>query len=132
MKEYEIKVTTVTTVYVEANNEEEARKQAATAYWEHEPDDIQINIIGQGEDEVADVLLVSPNVQVVEAAVRALERYDSENVDAVVNEETGMIDIIYHSDNNSFPIVSDVADAARVDKDLLADMLDVVGVGHCW
>lgn len=70
--------------------------------------------------------------RVVAAAERALGQYDSDNVDAVRNEETGKVDIIYHSDNNSFAIEAGVADVEDLDLKALAKALDEIGVGHCW
>ena len=70
--------------------------------------------------------------RVVAAAERALGRYDSDSVDAVPNEETGKVDIIYHSDTNSFTIEAGVADVDDLDLNALAEALDEIGVGYCW
>lgn len=70
--------------------------------------------------------------RVVAAAERALGQYDSDNVDAAVNEETGKVDILYHSETNSFAIEAGVADAEGLDLKALAEELDEIGVGHCW
>ena len=68
---------------------------------------------------------------VIDAVDRALCFYDSEHVDVVRNEETGMIDVIYHSHNNSFAIESDIVSAKRVSKPKLIKELDLRHVGHC-
>ena len=70
--------------------------------------------------------------RVVAAAERALGQYDPDNVDAVLNEETGKVDILYHSDTNSFAIEAGVADAEGLDLKALAEELDEISVGHCW
>lgn len=68
---------------------------------------------------------------VIDAVDRTLCFYDSEDIDVVVNEETGMVDIIYHSRNNSFPIESGIVSAKRVNKSKLIKELDLRHVGHC-
>lgn len=72
---------------------------------------------------------------IVDAVDEALKKYSSDNVDVIRNEETGMIDVIYHSDNNSFAIYSGVIDYEylnnRNKQDLIKE-LDVRHVGHCW
>lgn len=74
-------------------------------------------------------------IWIVEAIDRALEEYDSDNVDVVKNEETSMLDIIYHSDNNSFAIQADVFNYKYLnehDKGMLVRELDKRHVGYCW
>ena len=71
-------------------------------------------------------------IHVVEAVDRALVKYSSDNVDVVKNEETGKVDIIYHSRNNSFPIEVGVADADDIDMAVLSRDLNDRNVGYCW
>ena len=61
-----------------------------------------------------------------------LNEYSSDNVDVVRNELTGELDIIYHSDNNSFLIRATHIKADEVDLGILEDDLDEFSVGHCW
>lgn len=61
-----------------------------------------------------------------------LNKYDSDNVDVVINEETGELDIMYHSDNNSFLIKATHINKEEVDLDTLVGGLDEVSVGHVW
>lgn len=62
----------------------------------------------------------------------ALNSYSSDNVDVVVNEETGCLYVTYHSENNSFPLSEDICHKSLVDLDELVSALDGVDVGHCW
>lgn len=61
-----------------------------------------------------------------------LNEYDSDNVDVVINEENGELDIMYCSDNNSFPIKSTHAIADETNLGLLVEILDGLSVGHVW
>ena len=69
---------------------------------------------------------------VVEAVRRALDKYDSGNVDVILNEENNMLDIVYHSRNNSFNIESDVANANDIDLRQLELALEEYDVGYVW
>ena len=71
-------------------------------------------------------------IRVIEAVHRALEQYNSENVDVVLDEDTGMLDIVYHSRHNSFGIESDVANVDDVDLSELEVELDELNVGYVW
>ena len=76
-----------------------------------------------------------PLIHVIEAVDRALDRYSSDNVDVIINELTGMYDVIYHSDNNSFAIESSVTDPDFLTDDeirILIKELDRRGVGYNW
>lgn len=61
-----------------------------------------------------------------------LNEYDAENVDVVLNEENGELDIMYHSDNDSFLIRSTHILAEKTDLKKLAELLDEFGVGQVW
>lgn len=61
----------------------------------------------------------------------ALLHYREENVDIVRNEETDMLDVIYHSDNNSFPIVSNVCKEEELTTEEIKAIADAYGVGYC-
>lgn len=69
---------------------------------------------------------------VVKAVDRALTKYSADNVDVVVNEETGLVDIMYHSRNNSFPIETGIVGMGFIDKESLVKELDNRNVGYCW
>lgn len=74
-------------------------------------------------------------IWIVEAVDRALNKYDSDNVDVVKNEETGMVDVVYHSDKNSFAIETNVCNHKYLDehdKDILVGELNSRNVGYCW
>lgn len=69
---------------------------------------------------------------VVEAVRRALDKYDSGNVDVILNEESNMLDIVYHSRHNSFDIESDVTSANDIDLRQLELALEEYDVGYVW
>lgn len=74
-------------------------------------------------------------IWVIEAVDRALDEYDSDNIDVVKNEETGMLDVIYHSNNNSFAIEVNVSNPKYLneyDKKMLVKELNKRHVGYCW
>lgn len=71
-------------------------------------------------------------IWVMEAVDRALRKYSAENVDVMVNEETGRLDVIYHDEGNSFPIEMGVAAMAHVNKKSLVKELNLRKVGYCW
>lgn len=133
MKEYEFAVgffSTHGTFTVEAKTLREADKKA----W-----DVIQKALAQlpVEVEYAVECLAEPDedeelYSVVALVDKALDEYASDNVDVVLNEETNMLDIMYHSDNNSFAIYSEVADADIIDFGVLEDELDKRDVGHVW
>ena len=69
---------------------------------------------------------------VIEAVKKALDKYDSGNVDVVLNEESNMLDVVYHSKHNSFDIVSDVVSANDIDLRQLELALEEYDVGYVW
>lgn len=69
---------------------------------------------------------------VIEAARKAVSVYSTENVDVVLNEVSGMLDVIFHSDAQSFPIQHSVAMIDSVDRNALIEALDAMGVGYCF
>lgn len=74
-------------------------------------------------------------VNILVAAVdSALSTYDSDNIDLVVDEESGHFVVVYHSENNSFNVSDYLLDASIVsdeDKEKLIAELDARHVGHC-
>lgn len=72
-------------------------------------------------------------VRMISGSVKdALTKYDTENVDIVRNEESGNVDIVYHSSNNSFPIVKDVCDAEGMRESDIKKVADFYNIGYCW
>lgn len=69
---------------------------------------------------------------VVEAVKRALNKYNSGNIDVILNEESNMLDIVYHSRHNSFSIESDVVSANDIDLRQLELILEEYDVGYVW
>ena len=70
-------------------------------------------------------------IHVIEAVYRALDKYSSDNVDVIRNEETNMLDVFYHSRHNSFSIESNVASFDDVNIRELKEELDCLDVGYC-
>lgn len=70
--------------------------------------------------------------RIVSMVEEELNEYSSDNVDVVLNEETGKLDIMYHSENNSFLIRATDIDADKVDLKILEEGLDEFSVGHVW
>lgn len=70
--------------------------------------------------------------RIVSMVEEELNEYSSDNVDVVLNEETGKLDIMYHSDSNSFLIRATDIDADKVDLEILEEGLDEFSVGHVW
>lgn len=70
--------------------------------------------------------------KVFEAANEATYKYDSDYVDVVADEVTGTMVIMYHSDNNSFPIKDTTIPKEEVELGVLANELDKIYVGQCF
>lgn len=70
--------------------------------------------------------------EIAEMVRMQLNNYDSEKVDVVLDEETGELNIMYHSGNNSFLIERTNIFASGVNLMALEKMLDELDVGHCW
>lgn len=66
--------------------------------------------------------------KILTAVNTALSKYSEENIDVVL--ESGKLTVMYHSDNNSFPVSEDFPDIKNKGK--LEKELDKLGVGHCW
>lgn len=72
------------------------------------------------------------NEPVITKVKEALNKYDSENIDVIINEETNCLYIMYHSYNNSFPVSEDIVHENHVLFGELEEKLDTLGVGHVW
>lgn len=61
----------------------------------------------------------------------ALDEYSSDNIDIARDEITGNLDIIYHSNNNSFAVVPNICSADDVDIDIIKKLSDKYDIGYC-
>ena len=72
-------------------------------------------------------------IEIVMNAVReALGKYPADNIDVVVDEITGNLFVMWHSDNNSFAVSNDLVYEEYVDLDKLAKELNKLNVGQVW
>ena len=63
---------------------------------------------------------------------KALIQYNFDNIDVVIDEESQQLCVIYHSNNNSFPIAANLGPKDGIDLKQLETFLDELHVGHCW
>lgn len=63
---------------------------------------------------------------------KALIQYSSDNIDVVIDEESQQLCVIYHSNNNSFPIAANLGPKNCIDLKQLETFLDELHIGHCW
>lgn len=61
----------------------------------------------------------------------ALREYSTDNIDIAKDEMTGNIDIMYHSDNNSFAITPNICKADDIDVDIIKNLSNKYGIGYC-
>lgn len=66
------------------------------------------------------------------AVEEALEKYGPENVDIIKNQETGLIDIMYHSRHNSFGIITDVCSCEDLSETDIDTIANCYSIGYCW
>ena len=72
-------------------------------------------------------------LEIIKNAVEtALSQYGADNVDMIKNEENGVIDIMYHSRHNSFPIVSNVCTSSGLSEFDVSNIADYYDIGYCW
>lgn len=71
-------------------------------------------------------------IHVIEAVDRAFAKYVANYINVCINEETENLDVMYCSENNSFPIESNVANKADIDFRILEKGLDARNVGYVW
>ena len=90
--------------------------------------------IGAADIEIKEVKVSGKDMvdKIVKHVNKVLEKYSEEHVDVVLNEETGCLYVMYHSNNNSFPITKDICKKEHVNLEKLAAALDELCVGHCW
>lgn len=60
----------------------------------------------------------------------ALDEYSADNIDIAKDEITGNLDIIYHSNNNSFAVVPNICSADDVDIDIIKKLSDKYDKKH--
>ena len=131
-KEYEFAVDfhlTYGTFYEEAKNIDEAYDKALKTIGNALKDlpvevEFEVECVDEPDEDLIEIVL--------DAVDQALGKYSSDNVDVVHNEETEMLDVVYHSKNNSFTIESGIAYTDEIDLDELENELDKLNVGHCW
>lgn len=70
--------------------------------------------------------------KVVDAASAALNKYDSDNVDVIQDEETGELVVMFHSFKTSHPITNTGVYADDVDLRQLEKELDKLDVGYVF
>ena len=70
--------------------------------------------------------------KILEKVDAALVVYPPDNVDVILNEETGYLYVSYHSHNNSFPLTNSICKKCEVNLATLVKALDDKNVGHCW
>ena len=71
-------------------------------------------------------------LKIKNAVEEALSKYNAENVDITKNEESGTVDIIYHSRHNSFPIISNVCSSVDLSESDIDKIADCCSIGYCW
>lgn len=68
------------------------------------------------------------NQKVIDSVKKAIVQYS--DIDVVLNEEDGALDVMYCSHNNSFPVEVTGAKLSHCDKEMLIHALDLMDVGH--
>lgn len=68
------------------------------------------------------------NQKVIDSVKKAIVQYS--DIDVVLNEEDGTLDVMYCSHNNSFPVEVTGAKLSHCDKEMLIHALDLMDVGH--
>lgn len=63
---------------------------------------------------------------------QALTLYPEDSIDVIFDESTQQLCIMYHSDNNSFPIADNLGTKDSVNLDEMEQALDKLHVRHCW
>lgn len=137
MKEYKFAVSLCNgwcdgTITVKAKDREDAYDKAmdliGNKLMKAFPDlDIPYNVELDENEELED----DQTDEVITAVDKALWDYASDNVDVVRDEETDMLHVMYHSDNNSFAIFDDVAHADFVNMSRLNIELSKRNIGYC-
>lgn len=61
----------------------------------------------------------------------ALKKYDSKNLDLIIDDESGNVDIIYHSINNSFCVKRDICKDSKLSEADIIHIADNYDLGYC-
>lgn len=114
-------------VHMNPTESEEMVQERIKKAIENEFPGAEIDFVSSVVDD--DLNLIS---RIMMAVDLALNSYSADNIDVVVNEETGCLYVTYHSENNSFPLSEDICHKSLVDLADLESALDGMHVGHCW
>ena len=68
--------------------------------------------------------------KVIAAFNKACTKYPSNNIELVVNDMTGMLDLMYTSKHNSFLIESDIVKVTADNADSLIDIFDDLNLAY--
>lgn len=60
----------------------------------------------------------------------ALNKYSADNIDIIKDEESGYINIMYHSSNNSFAVFADICKADDIDMSVIEHISNKYGIGY--
>lgn len=60
----------------------------------------------------------------------ALNKYSADNIDIIKDEESGYINIMYHSSNNSFAVFADICKADDIDMSVIEHLSNKYGIGY--
>ena len=90
-----------------------------------EPDNCEWCPVNQAYNKI-----FSNNFVLEDAVEKTLEQYDSENIDIVADNENECIDIMYHSDSNSFCVVENVCNTDDYSNNDIEYVANLYGVGY--
>lgn len=62
----------------------------------------------------------------------ALNKYSADNIDIIKDEESGYINIMYHSSNNSFAVFADICKADDIDMSVIEHLSNKYGIGYSY
>ena len=62
----------------------------------------------------------------------ALNKYSADNIDIIKDEESGYINIMYHSNNNSFAVFADICKADDIDMSVIEHLSNKYGIGYSY
>ena len=60
----------------------------------------------------------------------ALNKYSADKIDIIKEEESGYINIMYHSSNNSFAVFADICKADDIDMSVIEHLSNKYGIGY--
>ena len=89
------------------------------------PDDCEFCVVEKAYKKI----LNDPSY-LIAAIDEALEQYDNDNIDIVVDDEFSCIDLMYHSDNNSFCIKRNVCSLDECGEDDIEYFANLYNIGY--